>query len=480
MTEPRFARMATLKTAALFRAHLASQRIPLEFDETLEHGPDCPLAQSLEAGGLRAGNRFCVLPMEGWDGTSDGRPSELTMRRWRHFGTSGAKLIWGGEAVAVRADGRANPNQLVLTEDTKGDLERLRQALVAEHETSFGSGASRDLCVGLQLTHSGRFSRPTAGGPAPLAAYAHRLLDRRFAGGVRILSDDELDTLVQQFVDAARMAREIGFDFVDIKHCHGYLLHELLSAHDRDGKYGGDLDHRTRFLQDAIDRIRASVPGLAVAVRLSVFDSVPFRQGPTGRGEPEMPSTGYTDGFGVLHGDDVDRALTEARQVLAILRARDVRWICVTAGSPYYCPHLQRPAAFPPSDGYEPPEDPLHGVWRQIDATARLKADFPDMIIVGSAYSYLQEWLPHVAQFNVRTGRVDAVGLGRSMLSYPRLASDVLEGRPLARKAICRTFSDCTTGPRLGLVSGCYPLDPFYGDHPHAVQLKAFKTEGRP
>ena len=131
---------------------------------------------------------------------------------------------------------------------------------------------------------------------------------------------------------------------------------------------------------------------------------------------------------------------------------------------------------FPPSDGYQPPEDPLRGVARQIDATARLKASFPDMVFVGSGYTYLQEWLPHVAQFNVRTGRTDFVGLGRAVLSYPRLAADVLSGAPLQRKSICRTFSDCTTGPRLGLVSGCYPLDPFYGSHPHAISLKAFKA----
>ena len=152
-----------------------------------------------------------------------------------------------------------------------------------------------------------------------------------------------------------------------------------------------------------------------------------------------------------------------------------VRWVCITAGSPYYNPHLQRPALFPPSDGYLPPEDPLAGVARQIAATASLKKDFPSLAIVGSAYSYLQEWLPHVAQYNVRQGMTDFVGLGRMVLSYPELPADVLSGRPLQRKQICRTFSDCTTGPRLGLVSGCFPLDPFYAEHPDAAKLKACK-----
>jgi 2,4-dienoyl-CoA reductase-like NADH-dependent reductase (Old Yellow Enzyme family) len=172
----------------------------------------------------------------------------------------------------------------------------------------------------------------------------------------------------------------------------------------------------------------------------------------------------------------MDEALDDAREFLRLLESLDVRWVCVTAGSPYYNPHVQRPALFPPSDGYEPPEDPLRGVARQIRATARLKADFPGLAIVGSGYTYLQEWLPHVAQHAVRTGGADFVGLGRLVLSYPELPADVLAGAPLQRKKICRTFSDCTSGPRNGLVSGCFPLDPFYTQHPDAERLRLAKV----
>jgi 2,4-dienoyl-CoA reductase-like NADH-dependent reductase (Old Yellow Enzyme family) len=172
----------------------------------------------------------------------------------------------------------------------------------------------------------------------------------------------------------------------------------------------------------------------------------------------------------------MDAALADARALLTEMQRLGIRWVCVTAGSPYYNPHMQRPALFPPSDGYLPPEDPLLGVARQLDATARLKRDFPSLAIVGSAYTYLQEWLPHVAQYNVRHGLTDFVGLGRMVLSYPELPADVLAGRPLQRKQICRTFSDCTTGPRLGLVSGCYPLDEQYKTHPDADRLKQLKS----
>src|SRR5436305_2828515 len=210
-----YPRIASLKTAAAFRAQLERSGIALGFDEQLSPPAAPPLAQPLDIGSVRVGNRFCILPMEGWDGTLAGEPSELTRRRWRHFGISGAKLIWGGEAVAVRQDGRANPNQLLLTQATAPSIARLREDLVGAHRERYGADADADLYVGLQLTHSGRYARPSAAGrPAPLAAYRHPFLDRRFPEGVRTLGDDELDRLVDRFVDAAALAWDAGFAFV--------------------------------------------------------------------------------------------------------------------------------------------------------------------------------------------------------------------------------------------------------------------------
>jgi 2,4-dienoyl-CoA reductase-like NADH-dependent reductase (Old Yellow Enzyme family) len=210
-------------------------------------------------------------------------------------------------------------------------------------------------------------------------------------------------------------------------------------------------------------------------VRLSVFDTVPYRKRTDGVGEPD--GDGRVAGFGVVENDEeLDAALGEPRAVLGMLESLGVRWICVTAGSPYYNPHIQRPAIFPPLDGYEPPEDPLRGVARQIRATALLKQQFPRLVFVGSAYSYLQEWLPHVGQHAVAHGLTDFVGLGRIALSYPDLPADVLAGAPLKRGAFCRTFSDCTTGPRMGLVSGCYPLDKFYAARPEAAKIREVRV----
>jgi 2,4-dienoyl-CoA reductase-like NADH-dependent reductase (Old Yellow Enzyme family) len=479
MTYPR---IAALKTAEAFRAHLRASGIPLEFDDRLAAPAASPLARPIEVDGVRVGNRFCILPMEGWDGTPAGEPSDLTRRRWRHFGTSGAKLVWGGEAFAIRHDGRANPHQLLINRRNLPAIASLREELVTAHRARFGANADTDLYIGLQLTHSGRYARPNVyDRPEPLAGWHHPMLDRRFPAGVCVLSDEELDRLADEFIDAAALARDAGFRFVDVKQCHGYLGHELLGARGRTGPYGGSLENRTRFLRHVVEGIRARVPELTVAVRLSVFDTVPYRKRPDGIGEaetyldhqPSAISHQPSYGFGVLDDDEcLDAALEESRAVLTLLERLGVRWICTTAGSPYYNPHVQRPALFPPLDGYAPPEDPLRGVARQIRATALLKQSFPRMVFVGSAYSYLQEWLPHVAQHAVSQGLADFVGLGRIALSYPDLPADVLAGASLKRAAFCRTFSDCTTGPRMGLVSGCYPLDKFYAARPEAIQIR--------
>ncbi len=469
-----FPRVNSLKTPDDFRRRLGELNVTLPFDETVESGPDSPLGRKYERPAGAIGNRFCILPMEGWDGTEDGRPTDLTRRRWRNFGTSGAKLIWGGEAVAVRHDGRANPNQLVLNESTLGEIASLREELGAAHRERFGS--TDGLLVGLQLTHSGRFARPRDKKRLePRIAYRHPVLDPKFgiADDSPLLSDDDLSRLIDDFVAAAVLAKQAGYAFVDVKHCHGYLGHELLSAVDRPGKFGGSFENRTRFLRDVTAGVRAAAPGLDIGVRLSVFDYVPYRPGPDGTGEPSAAGP-YPYAFGG-DGSGVGIDLAEPQMFLDVLEGLGIDLLCTTAGSPYYTPHLQRPATFPPSDGYQPPEDPLVGVARQVKATAELKARHPRLAVVGSGYTYLQEWLPHVGQRAVRDGMADFVGLGRMVLAYPELPADVLAGKPLARKKVCRTFSDCTTAPRNGMVSGCYPLDPFYKARPERQQLALLK-----
>ena len=469
-------RVSSLKTIEQFQARLRELEIDLPVDEHVEAGTTSILSQPMNSVCGPIGNRWCILPMEGWDGTTDGRPSDLTRRRWRNFGLSGAKLIWGGEAVAVRQDGRANPNQLLINDHTVSELSELREILEASHREFIGS--TDDLLVGLQLTHSGRFARPSDKRRLEsMIAYRHPVLDAKFGitDDRAILSDDDLKRLIDDFIAAAGRSATAGYRWVDIKHCHGYLGHELLSGFDRPGQFGGCFENRTRFLRDVVAGIRAEVPGLEIGVRVSIFDFVPFQPGPA-EDRIGVPSSqaAYRHAFG---GDGTGQGidLEEPQKFLELLQSLAIDLVCSTCGSPYYNPHIQRPALFPPSDGYQPPEDPLVGVHRQISATAELKRRVPGLIVVGTGYSYLQEWLPNVAQAVVRSGMVDSIGLGRMVLSYPDLPADVTSGRELTRKRICRTFSDCTTAPRNGLVSGCYPLDPFYKSLPEHNTLLTLK-----
>lgn len=496
-----FPRLAALKTPAQFQAHAAALGLELPCDDTILTGTSSPLAQPVEGAvinGRRLGNRWAVQPMEGWDATPAGGVTEDVRRRWRRFGESGAKLICGGEAMAVRHDGRANPNQLVIGEATQRDLAGLVETVRQAHRERYGAD---DLVVGFQLTHSGRFCKPND--PArlePRVAFRHPLLDPRF--GVthdgQVFTDDELERLIGDYVRAAAIARAVGADFIDLKHCHGYLLHECLGAHTRPGRFGGSFENRTRILRELVAAIRADGNPIDLGVRLSAFDWVPFRPDPA-RSQPGRPGPGvpadfrgclpYHYGFGVNPANPVEADLTETFQFAELCVALGIKVLNLTAGSPYYNPHLQRPAMFPPSDGYLPPEDPLAGVARQIQAVRRVRehlqarrqpgAEAGLPVVVGSAYSYLQEYLPHVAQAVLRAGWVDVVGIGRAVLSYPAMLADAVQTGKLETKSICRTFSDCTTAPRNGLISGCYPLDRYYVEKPEAAKLKELKRGAR-
>jgi 2,4-dienoyl-CoA reductase-like NADH-dependent reductase (Old Yellow Enzyme family) len=230
------------------------------------------------------------------------------------------------------------------------------------------------------------------------------------------------------------------------------------------------------MLTTIIERIRDELPALMVVVRLSIFDTLPYQTSrEIGRPMDHADLLPYGFGFGVNPQDPLEYDLAEPIELLRILRSLGVAAVNLSCGSPYYNPHIQRPAIFPPSDGYQPPEDPLVGVARQIQAARECKQAVPELPMVGTAYSYLQEYLPHVAQAVVRAGWIDAVGLGRVVLSYPGLPDDVLARGRLERKLICRTFSDCTTAPRNGLVSGCYPLDAYYKELPQAAEMTRIK-----
>jgi 2,4-dienoyl-CoA reductase-like NADH-dependent reductase (Old Yellow Enzyme family) len=426
-----------------------------------------PLFRPVAIGPLRAGNSLCIQPMEGCDGTLDGRPDELTYRRYCRFGAGRAKLIWG-EATAVIEEGRANPRQLLINDQTAPELERMLRECRTAHREAFG--ADSDLVVGLQLTHSGRYSYRR-----PLLAFHDPILDPRTvvdrAAGKAVdesyplMTDADLERLPEHYVAAARLAREAGFDFVDIKQCHRYLLSELLAAKTRPGPFGGSLENRTRLAREIIGRIRAEVPGLVIASRLNVYDGIPYQKSPTGDGEPCPHQLPVGSAFGAREDNPFEPDLAEPLAWIGDMVRLGVALINVTMGNPYATPHVIRPFEYPPPDGYESPEHPLIGVDRHFRLAAQVQSAFRELPVVGSGYSYLQEMLFQVGAANLRDGRITFVGVGRAALPQPDFARQLLEHGRLDRKRVCRTFSYCTALMRakhndLGqFATGCPPFD---------------------
>jgi 2,4-dienoyl-CoA reductase-like NADH-dependent reductase (Old Yellow Enzyme family) len=473
-----FTPLGRLKTIDAFRDYLLECDGEVDCDTELE-GADGPLGQPIQIkhhdGSTRTvGNRFCVHPMEGWDATESGSPTEQTLRRWRRFGESGAKLIWGGEAFAVQRDGRANPNQLYLNPetDTRADLAKLLSEVKTAH------GNADDLLVGLQLTHSGRFSRPD-GPMRPLIVEQNPLLAEKYSlpADTHVLTDGELREIRDNMIKAACLAADVGFDFVDVKACHGYLAHELLGARTRGGSYGGSFENRTRFFREEVEGVRSERPHLLIGCRFSITDLVPHEaDSESNLGVPMDYTAPWIHGFGIDPSNPLEPDWTEPVALLKLAQSLGACMANLTIGSPYWCPHVQRPAAYPPSDGYTPPRDPLYEVIRHIKTVREMKSRVPGLPLVGSGYSYLGHYLPFVAQNQVRSRGVDFVGLGRSTLSYHDMPADVLAGRELKKKIFCRTLSDCTTGPRNGMISGCFPLDPYYKEMPEAKVVKGIRT----
>jgi 2,4-dienoyl-CoA reductase-like NADH-dependent reductase (Old Yellow Enzyme family) len=457
------ARYFKFHTLADLEAECRRLDLDLRFSEDLQ-----PLFRPVPIGQCRAGNALCIQPMEGCDGTPDGRPDELTFRRYRRFGAGGAKVIWV-EATAVLEEGRANSRQLLLNEETAPDLERLLQECRRAHREALGS--DDDLVVGLQLTHSGRYSYRR-----PLVAFHDPILDPRTIvdratgqavdAGYPVVDDNYLKRLVDHYAAAARLAYRSGFQFVDIKQCHRYLLSELLAAKTRPGPFGGSLENRTRLARDIITRIHAEVPALMVATRLNVFDCIPYRKGAHNTtGEPCPWQPPVHSAWGAREDDPLQPDLTEPLAWIAEMVRLGVAVVNVSMGSPYATPHVIRPFEYPPPDGYETPEHPLIGVDRHFRLAAQVQTAFPQVPVVGSGYSYLQEFLFQAGAANVRDGRIRLVGVGRAALPQPDFARQLLEHGRLDRKRVCRTFSYCTALMRakhneLGqFATGCPPFD---------------------
>ncbi len=391
------------------------------------------LARPLQVAGRTIPNSMAIQPMEGCDAQPDGSPDELTVRRYKRFGAGGAGLLWF-EATAVVPEGRANPRQLWIRPETKDAFARMLDD--SRKAAAESMGASHRPFAVLQLTHSGRYSRPGKS-PSPIIAQHDPLLDptRGTPPDQPVITDDELDALQDRYVEAARLAFEAGFDAVDVKACHRYLINELLASHTREGRYGGSYENRTRFLKNVIGRIFDELGrDKIVTTRLGIHDAHPHPYG---------------------WGMDPD----EPKRLIRELQQMGVRLIDITMGNPYFNPHVNRPYDTPSIGLDLPHENPLAGEERLITLTRQVREGLSDMAVIGSGYSWLRNLWPYVAAAEIRRGSVQMVGLGRQAFAFPGFAKEIIETGKLDIRHTCITCSSCTQIMRDGGTAGCVPFD---------------------
>lgn len=394
------------------------------------------LKQPIRINGRVVQNRLAIQPMEGCDGTAEGSPGPLTLRRYERFAKSGAGLIWA-EAVAVVPEGRANPRQLMLTEKNLDDFKSMVESI---RENSFKENGVTPLLI-LQATHSGRYSKPD-GVPAPLTAYRNLLLEGKHPLEEScIVTDDYLKTLTGQYAITAKLALKAGFDGVDIKACHRYLISELLSAYDRPGLYGGSFMNRTRLLREAAAAVKSAVPStFIITSRMNLYDGFP-----------------YPWGFGVSEGGGSAPDMTEPARLAGLLyKESDIRLLNFTLGNPYFNPHVNRPYDSGP---YEPDEHPLEGVARMCNCIGEIKRSLPELTVISSGTSYLRQYSVNLSAGMVEKGYADLAGFGREAFAYPDFAKDLLDKGFLDPGKCCITCSKCSELMRAGSVAGCVIRD---------------------
>ncbi|MCG3181527.1 MAG: NADPH dehydrogenase [Phycisphaerae bacterium] len=397
------------------------------------------LGRPVAFGRLTLPNRFAVQPMEGCDGDLQGAPSELTVRKYERFAAGGAGMLWW-EACAVVPEGRANPRQIWLHDATADAFARMVQRT---REAAASAGVKPALV--LQLTHSGRYSRPGKKS-APIIAHHSKVLDSRhnLAPGYPLISDEELDRLQEAYVVAARLAAQVGFDAVDIKSCHRYLLSELLASFTREGsRYGGSFENRTRMIRETAARVVAAVGDrLVVSTRLNCYDAIE-----------------YPFGWGVAR-DEVKPDLAEPIELVGQLAKLGMPGVNVTIGNPYFNPHVNRPADWTIANWPAVPEHPLVGVGRILDVARQMQQAHPKLTLVGSGYSWLRHHLPRIAAGLVKERWISVVGVGRGALAYPTFVKDILTRGSMDACKVCVSCSSCTQIMRDGGRSGCVIRDP--------------------
>ncbi len=395
------------------------------------------LGQPLAAGNVQFANRLGIAPMEGADSTPDGRPSDYTVRRYVREAEGGSAMIWF-EAISIVEEGRSSATQLLLTRE---NLDSYKQLVAQVKEAGLKANGYAPYLV-MQANHSGRYSNP-GNKPAPMIAYRHPELEQyRAADDSCIVSDDYLLSLEEKFGEAASLAKEAGFDAVDIKSCHGYLLAELTSAYNRPGLFGGSYENRTRLLRNGI--LAAKVyedASFAVTSRLGIYDGY-----------------AWPYGFGVSEGSGLEPDLTEPiRLVREMYDDLGLRFVDLTMGNPYATTHVTRPYDM---GKYVPDEHPLLGIHRMIRGIGAVKQAVPEMIIWASAPTYLRQFADLYTAGAVEAGLCDGMLFGRMAFADPTFANEILHDGRIDPRHVCLTCGKCGDLIRAHKPTGCVVRDP--------------------
>lgn len=416
------------------RAEAEKEQVVLPFSENT-----AILKDPVTVDGLTFPNRIAIQPMEGCDGTADGKPDELTLRRYDRFAESGAGLVWE-EATAVFEEGRANPRQLWINKDNIDAFKAMNERIREISMKKFGYAPK----IIMQATHSGRYSKPH-GTPAPLIAYNNPIFEKdNPISADRIVTDDYIKRIIERYGEAAHEAELAGFDGVDVKSCHRYLGSELLSAYNRPGEFGGSFENRTRYLRESIANAKANVSsGFLVTSRLNIYDGFP-----------------YPNGFGVNEKDGLTPDMTEPKKLIGILHKElGINLFDITIGNPYFNPHVNRPADIQP---YELPESPLVGVARILDCTKQIQDAYPNLTLIGSGVTYMRQFAPQMVSGAIEQGYYKMAGFGRMAFAYPTFAEDILSGKGLDPKQCCIACGKCTQLMRFASTAGCVVRDKVY------------------
>jgi len=386
------------------------------------------LSSPIKIGKKTAPNRIVNQPMECNDGDASGNPTELTLRRYRSLAEGGAGIIVI-ESLTLTYESRARKNQLKISEENAKGLERLVKEMKEINEKSL---------VLFQINHSGRISGPAFSKVVSLYPTGDP--------SIHVLTEGEIEEVGEKFVKASIIARQVGADGIDFKHCHGYLCGEMLRpANIRQDRFGGSFENRTRFFRETTGKIKQAVGGdnFLLGVRFSFYEGVP-------------------GGFGTSGSEEVAEDFFEPLRFAKMIEELGMNYINVSAGIPAITPEIVRPTKNYPE-----------GVYRHFGWAKAVK-HLTQLPVIGSGYSYLRDGknglkepnsskksFLYYAEKNLKEDNVDLVGIGRQSLADPLFAKKILSG-DLDKVNFCTACGGCSILLRSQKQVGCTVYNEYY------------------